>query len=130
MKKIILPLLAILLLASACTKNKNGNYPHVKLNGCITKSGLNNENIVICYDQLLEDNRCPEGNTCVTQGVAKARFRFSTPVATHIIELSTHDGGPGYTQDTVVGNYTIRLVDIFPYPGRTGNARAHVEITP
>ena len=89
---------------------------------------MGSDQLKLCYDSLIEESRCPANANCVWQGVAKARFRFFINDQEHAFYLSTLNFSTQYKIDTMIGGYTLKLVDIYPYPGTTGQDRAEVEI--
>ena len=92
-----------------------------------------NEDINLCFDSLVEDSRCPSNAECVWQGVAKGKFRLKIQGQEFPFYLSTLDLHPHYNNDTIVGGYHFKLLDISPYPvsgNPPGNTfTAKVEIT-
>ena len=63
------------------------------------------ENISLTFDALISDSRCPIGLRCVIAGYVEIAFIFnSVPFSLRC------------NQDTTIGHYNIRLVDVDPYP--------------
>lgn len=83
----------------------------LSLNDCLNYQG---GGFFICFDSLISDSRCPSGVYCIWEGNAEVRFRFekynSKPV---LFNLNTH---AGFTNDTIVDNYRIKLIDLKPHP--------------
>lgn len=130
----IILLLAALTLVSSCEKSEDfGKGPAytVDLDQCIDPS-IKGTRINICFDELIEDSRCPANMMCIWQGRAVARFSFSVKGKDHVLTLGTFDM-PDYSKDTVVSGYRVELVDVNPYPGLPANpsekTRAEVKIT-
>lgn len=62
---------------------------------------------------VLEDSRCAEGVYCVRAGSVTILFEVESIYGIMYLELAKGDRGP----DTVrIMNYTIRLLDVQPYP--------------
>lgn len=58
----------------------------------------------------INDSRCPSDVVCVWEGKADVKIKVESPFSGSIT-LSTYDN----PVDTV-GNYSFRIIDIFPYP--------------
>lgn len=58
----------------------------------------------------VQDSRCPIDVECIWQGEAEIEIKFDSPFQETIV-LSTYDN----LVDTV-GNYTVKLLDVSPYP--------------
>ena len=114
----------------SCEKNPESDQPVIiPINTCMDKKA-GKENIQFCFDQLLEESRCPVGAACVWQGVAKAKFSLKINGETQSFELSTLNMPPYYRTDTTLSGYKIKLTNIYPYPGEIiGNTRAELEIS-
>lgn len=119
----------IALFFCACNKSSEGDANTIPYQGC-REIAKGNDKLKLCYEELLEDSRCPEKSMCIWQGVAKARFTFHINGQQHTIHLSTMNLPPSYRNDTTVGGYKLTLTDIKPYPGGMGLALAMVDITP
>ncbi len=95
------------------------DYDDLRLNDTISLS-LNDclnypeGGFFICFDSLIGDSRCPAGVYCFWEGNAEVRFRFekynSNPI---LFDLNTHHG---FTTDTIIDNYKIKLLDLKPHP--------------
>jgi hypothetical protein len=130
--KIVKTYLSLLVLAafifSSCKKNMDESRFEISLNAC---NSTNLEgNVEICYLELLEDSRCPANANCFDQGVAKARFTIKVDERQESFELSTLDRNPNHKNKIEALGYTIRLIQILPYPGLSGTVHsAEIEIT-
>jgi hypothetical protein len=88
----------------------------ISLNNCVENNNTNRV-FTVCFDKLVEDSRCPATAICVWQGVAVAKFTFTAGTAQHSLTLATAKY-PGFpSTDTVVAGYSIKLLNITPYPG-------------
>jgi len=67
------------------------------------------ENIWITFDSLIADSRCPIGVMCFWEGNAEVSFIFDSIR----FNLNTYKG---FTYDTVVSDYRIGLINVWPYP--------------
>lgn len=115
-------------LISGCVKEQHFSYNEVNVNSC-EQEKIDNETVTLCLDSVLSDSRCPRYSSCVWQGVAQARFIFRVQNTQHKFILSTANL-PGYRQDTIIAGYSIRFVDLLPYPGDPPSpAKAIVEIS-
>jgi|SRR5215207_1657187 len=123
-------LFCLLLLVGGCTKETDRvSYYELTLNGCAQKK-FNDETATLCLDAVLSDSRCPKASTCVWAGVAEARFVFKVQGQQHSFALATSALSLHYPTDTVISGYSIRLIDLLPYPGDPAEeTRAVVEIT-
>jgi hypothetical protein len=76
-------------------------------------------NIVLRMDSVLNDSRCPSNVQCVWEGNAEVRFLFTVDSIQTDFVLNTH-GGNNFNSDTVIGGYSIKLLDLSPYPEDPG----------
>lgn len=65
----------------------------------------------LCFDSVLTDSRCPENVICIWGGEAIARFRIVNDSNAPLF-IDLHTG----TFDTIVNDYKISFIDLFPYP--------------
>jgi hypothetical protein len=80
------------------------------------KIGMENksaESDVIFTINNVRDSRCPSDVVCIWQGEAEVEIQFFAPFQETIV-LSTFDN----LIDTV-GNYSVELLDVSPYPVST-----------
>ncbi|MEN8191516.1 MAG: hypothetical protein ABFS12_01790 [Bacteroidota bacterium] len=71
------------------------------------------KNIGVKYRKQLEESRCPIGVHCFWEGNAKVELEVRVNNLNHIIHLNTYNG---YTRDTLLNNFRINLINVFPYP--------------
>jgi len=83
-----------------------------------TKYNFEN-NIVLRMDSVLNDSRCPSNVQCVWEGNAEVRFLFTVDSRGTDFVLNTH-GGNNFNSDTVIGGYSIKLLNLSPYPENPG----------
>ena len=70
--------------------------------------------LTITLEGVVEDSRCPTGQTCIREGDAAVRLRVQKPGAAPST-LTLHTGGPGEREADFDG-VNVRLVDVRPYP--------------
>ena len=68
----------------------------------------------IAFETVVEDSRCPTGQTCIREGDAAVRLRIEKPDAAPST-LTLHTGEPGAREADADG-VNVRLVDVRPYP--------------
>ena len=75
---------------------------------------ISGTDLTLAFETVVEDSRCPTGQTCIREGDAAVRLRVETPGAMPET-LTLHTGGPG-AREANVHAVTVRLVDVRPYP--------------
>lgn len=85
----------------------------IELNSC-TQKGSNNEGTLCLLE--VKDGRCPRNSECVWEGVATAKFSFVSGGVQHQLLLATKKFYNFPPTDTTVAGYTIKLLDVTPYP--------------
>lgn len=119
---------ALLLSIWSCSKSLETDELIIPVASCVTKQ-YDTGTVQVCFDSLLEDSRCPIMADCVWQGVAKARFFVTINGQQHTMLLSTLDMAPLYNNDTLIAGYHFQLVNIFPYPGTTGELKVVLSVS-
>jgi hypothetical protein len=76
-------------------------------------------NLSLRMDSVLNDSRCPTNVQCVWEGNAEIRFLFKVDSIQSDFVLNTHGGSP-FNSDTIIGGYSIKLLDLSPYPEDPG----------
>ena len=101
---------------TSCNKEITRSEIKIKKGNC--NFTASNRNIVICFDSLVNESRCPVNIDiyCIWGGYASAAFRLNTGGVSTTFKLSTLNFGNLHT-DTVINNIKISLKDILPYPG-------------
>ncbi len=93
---------------------------------------LVDRNMVVTFESVVEDSRCPPDVACVWEGNARVALTWSIAESTpERFELNTHDM---FTRDTVIRGYTIRLTGLDPLrtsdrPMESTDYRAHLLVT-
>jgi len=72
------------------------------------------DHLKICLDSVA-DSRCPLDVVCIWEGRAIAKFTFIKNGQSYPITL-TIPGFASYSQEISVAGYTIRLINVLPYP--------------
>lgn len=102
----------------------------VALNNCLESDGAGKSSGV-CFEQLVEDSRCPSYAVCVWPGVAVAKFSVNLNSTQYRFSLSTLKSPSFPPTDMLIAGYRIKLVDVLPYPGSgaPGPVRALLRIS-
>src|SRR5690349_11629372 len=88
----------------------------VVMQQCNTTS-VSGTSVQVCYQELIEDSRCPANANCGWMGVAKVKLGVAVGTQNHTIQLSTlHMPQQQYFTDTIVSRFHIRLLQVLPYP--------------
>jgi len=121
MKLILSILLFTTLTAFVNSCSKSGNKfkegtIELKLSDC-ENGNIAGDDLKLCFDAVVSDSRCPANAVCIWQGAATASFSFTKNGKTHRFNLSTINMQPNYTKDTVIAEYKIEFINLFPYPG-------------
>jgi hypothetical protein len=87
----------------------------IQLKECSRSSG---ENIIVCFDSLITESRCPVNGICVWAGTAVAQFSLHQKKGVTVFTLATNQFLQ-YKNDTTINNITISLQDVQPYPNAT-----------
>jgi hypothetical protein len=75
--------------------------------------------LILRMDSVLNDSRCPSNVQCVWEGNAEVRFLFTVDSIQTDFVLNTN-GGMQFNSDTVIGGFSIKLLDLSPYPEDPG----------
>lgn len=73
----------------------------------------NDENISLRFSKLLREDRCPLSMECFWEGNAEVQFEFTGEDTESTFSLNTFSG---FTRDTTISDYRIRLIDLKPWP--------------
>jgi len=110
-----------------CTKSSNrvdSNSPSGKtelkeetvslaLKGCSSIS-FNNDHLTLCLDSV-SDSRCPLNVVCAWAGTAIATLKFTKNEQVYPVTLAIPEFA-SYQQKITVAGYTIKLINVTPYP--------------
>jgi hypothetical protein len=75
--------------------------------------------VLIFFDRVDGDSRCPTGVTCVWEGNAEVRLEFSSQIAEFAPQARVLNTSLEPRSVSVLG-VTVRLVDVAPYPQASG----------
>jgi len=75
--------------------------------------------LILRMDSVLNDSRCPLNVECFWEGNAEVRFLFTVDSVQTDFTLNTN-GGMQFNADTVISGYSIKLLDLSPYPEDPG----------
>ena len=109
--------LAVAFVFISCKKSEETeNSNLLRLADCKNYT-YNGETVSLCFDSLLADSRCPDKAICIWEGAAIAKFTFTKNNTSFPVKLSTHAFFPQFPTDTIIENYKIAFLNLYPYPG-------------
>lgn len=118
MKWSIVLLSALLLFAAACspaTGNRVFEAGQVEM-----KPGESLDDVqsgsVLTFAGIVQDSRCPADAICLTSGFVQAQFAIQEGNNTRVVVLTLGDMSAGDVNSTNVGEFTVTLVEVNPYP--------------
>jgi hypothetical protein len=75
---------------------------------------VGSEGLVVGFENILHDSRCPLGVFCIWEGDAGAQIWSDHPTEPKtVVELHTHGG---FQRDFDFAGYNIALTKVIPYP--------------
>lgn len=89
------------------------------------QTGVVGEGLVLAFEQVLGESRCPLGVQCVWAGNARIGVRVEkTPGEPAVLVLNTHSR---FATEATYQSYTIALLRVAPYPeqGRPVDASSY-----
>lgn len=115
MKKLIISLVFTLLILTALTANAQNWQKRVSIANRREKvvSGFG---IKIKFLDVLDDSRCPKGQTCVWAGNAKVKIQVFSGRRASVFEINTNLS----PQIATIGGYEIKLDSLEPRPDTAG----------
>lgn len=75
-----------------------------------------NENLTITFNAYPNESRCPTDVTCVWAGFVEVELLINVKGKESILKLSTEPNVSGHPVQAKVGDYSIKLIDVLPYP--------------
>lgn len=78
--------------------------------------------LLLSFEEVLADSRCPKSVTCVWQGAARVKLKALAPggsPAPHVVELAT---APESERAIDYHGYRIELLDVEPHPDVAAHA--------
>ncbi|UYN90281.1 MAG: hypothetical protein KIT08_03350 [Anaerolineales bacterium] len=71
---------------------------------------------VLTFAGIVQDSRCPADAICLTSGFVQAQFAIQEGNNTRVVVLTLGDMSAGDVNSTNVGEFTVTLVEVNPYP--------------
>ena len=75
-----------------------------------------NENLSITFNAYPNESRCPSDVTCVWAGFVEVELLINEKGKETVLKLSTEPNVSGIPVQANVGDYSIKLIDVIPYP--------------
>lgn len=117
MKKYLVWVVLVFLFIAACRKQAAVGGDLVVEKGSCVQTNSAGGNIRICYEELVEESRCPANMMCIWSGYAVVRLSATIGLKKHTVLLSTIPIVHGASSDTTIHGVTIHLQEVRPYPG-------------
>ncbi|MCL4257115.1 MAG: hypothetical protein KJZ53_01145 [Anaerolineales bacterium] len=118
MKRSIVLLSALLLLAAACSPaapNRVFEAGQVEMSPGESLDDVQSGS-VLTFVEIVQDSRCPADAICVSSGFVQAQFAIQEGNNTRVVVLTLGDMSSGDTNVMNVGEFTVTLVEVNPYP--------------
>lgn len=74
------------------------------------------ENLSITFNAYPNDSRCPSDVTCIWAGFVEVELLINQKGKESVLKLSTEPNVSGLPVQNTVGDYSIKLIDVIPYP--------------
>lgn len=118
MKWSIVLLSALLLLAAACSPAAGNRVFEAGQVGMKPGESLDDvqSGSVLTFAGIVQDSRCPADAICVTSGFVQAQFAIQEGNNTRVVVLTLGEMSAGDVNSTNVGEFTVTLVEVNPYP--------------
>ncbi|MCW5839582.1 MAG: hypothetical protein KIT29_06670 [Anaerolineales bacterium] len=71
---------------------------------------------MLTFVEIVQDSRCPADAICISSGFVQARFAIQEGDSTRTAILTLGDMASGDTNVTTVGEFTVTLLEVNPYP--------------
>lgn len=118
MKSAVFALTALLLLiGAACSPAANGVFEAGQMG---LRPGQTLDDVqsgpVLTFVEIVQDSRCPADATCMTSGVARVLLKIDQVEITREVILTLGDLVEGDVNSIEVGEWTVRLTEVNPYP--------------
>lgn len=83
-----------------------------------------NEPISVTFLDLISDSRCPIGATCIWAGLIEVLLSVNVNGQEQVFNLSSQPNfGDKVPESKIVNGYSVKLVDLKPYPDVTRNVK-------
>jgi len=112
------PLLGMLILfiLTACNPSETGNQFNQVVSLKIgEKENIDGDKLIIGFEEVLEDSRCPSGTECFWEGRARIVLEIIEDGQAQNLELIKQAGREELSTDTLNGKI-YELVELSPYP--------------
>ncbi len=115
-------------------KNDEDNICHVQLNkpftlACRQNVCVKNEPLMIGFDSLVNESRCPPNVVCIWQGYAKIKLTVKVNEKSYPVYLHTLNNKSYFNADTVIQGYSIKLQNLTYYPPKPEDHKAQLIIS-
>jgi hypothetical protein len=74
------------------------------------------DNLSITFNAYPNDSRCPSNVTCIWAGFVEVELLINQDGKESVLKLSTEPNVSGLPVQSKVGDYSIKLIDVIPYP--------------
>jgi len=74
------------------------------------------ENLSITFNAYPNESRCPSNVTCIWAGFVEVELLINQKGKENVLKLSTEPNISGLPVQNKVGDYSIKLIDVMPYP--------------
>ncbi|MCW5874018.1 MAG: hypothetical protein KIS88_05165 [Anaerolineales bacterium] len=120
MKTKTLLLVTLLLLTAACTTPSIPTPRVFEAGQVVMQPGQRLDDVqsgsVLTFVEIVQDSRCPADAICITSGFVQARFAIQEGEHTRQVVLTLGDMSSGDSNVMNVGEFTVTLVEVNPYP--------------
>lgn len=126
MISLLRPLIFLLIFSSCqeeipCTSFVLGEQVEIPLRETVTHC---NEPISVTFLDLISDSRCPIGATCIWAGLIEVLLSVNVNGQEQVFNLSSQPNfGDKVPESKIVNGYSVKLVDLKPYPDVTRNVK-------
>ncbi|WP_075351810.1 hypothetical protein [Algoriphagus marinus] len=97
----------------ACIDNKIGEEISIQV---FDTAAYCSENLSITFNAYPNDSRCPSDVTCIWAGFVEVELLINQKGKESMLKLSTEPNVSGLPVQNKVGDYSIKLIDVTPYP--------------
>lgn len=127
-------LLIVLISGCAASNSRNNTQQHITEmsrgdNTFLNEGGeisIKNTKIILKFDKVVSDSRCPKGKQCIWQGVASIQLSLNGNHEHHTFKLDTLSAS-NFKNSKYISNYKITLQDL-TVAGKNGQYIANLKI--
>lgn len=115
-------LLGVVLISCASKKSQVEKDLSPNVNVVVQYGAQNSvsSNVMIAFEKIIQDSRCPKDVTCIWEGDAEVGLALVLGTAIHRFTLHTNRG---FAMDTTIKGKHIRMVSLEPYPVSTSEIK-------